>query len=237
MFSCLIALTPQDMQIFFEHFTSTLTPSSRKDSTLTVTLVDLEEQGLLQDFLNVPLAEYPDLDPTDAKVLAHELRAALASQNQQGLGAYNEHTCFVFHLLLIATISGFQYFLQLLDEGHSHESNAEQVLQFGRLLWRIATSQMLTHHLQLLEAAEYLSTPPSSNILFARQEGSNSSDDDEDTAKDVEFGGPDNARTSAAQKFRRWIQLLISHWTALKQLSGFKDVENAEISLICVSRV
>ena len=236
MFSSLIALTPQDMQIFFERFASTLTPSSRKDSAFTVTLVDLDEQGLLQEFLDVPLAEYPDLDPTDAKVLVHELRAASASQNQQGLGAYNERTCFVFHLLLIATISGFRYHLQSLHGGHSREYDAQQVLQFGRLLWRIAYSQMLTHHLRLLEVAAHLHTPTSGNILFAKHEGSDSSDDDEDdTAEDVEFGGPDNARTSTAQKFRRWIQLLIGHWAALEQLLRSKGAHNAQISLIRVS--
>jgi hypothetical protein len=68
-----------------------------------------------------------------------------------------------------------------------------------------------------------------------KHEGSDSLDDDEDdTAEDVEFRGPDNARTGTAQKFQRWIQLLIAHWAALEQLSRLKGAGNACISLVCV---
>jgi hypothetical protein len=160
MLNSLISLTPQDMQLFFKHFSSKLKLSLQKDSTLTGTLVDLKEQGLLQHFLDGPLAEYLDLDSTDATILVDELQHVSASQDQQGLRAYNKHTCFVFHLLLIAIIGGFRHHLQSLYGSHRREHNAHQVLQFGRLLWRIAYPQMLTNHLQLLEAASFLHTPP-----------------------------------------------------------------------------
>ena len=167
MFNLLTTLKPQDMQIYFQKFTSRVPPSLRKDSALTWLLVDMEEQGVLQSYLEVPLERFALSNFPDAKSLVDELQAGLSSQNQQGLGAYKEHTCFVFHILLIATISGFQIHLQSLRESQDAkdcEIHADRVLSFGCLLWRIAHSQMLTHHLKLLEAANFLRTPVDANM-------------------------------------------------------------------------
>jgi hypothetical protein len=231
------------MQIYFQKFMSQVQPSSRKDSTLTWTLVDLDEQGLLQSFLELPLEGIVPSNSTDAKSLVDALRAASSSQSQQGLGAYNERTCFVFHHLLIATIRGFRANLQRLRESKDakgRENRAHEVLQFGRLLWRIAHSQMLTHHLQLLEAANFLHTPVDANMRYITNDTSLATghpmdgDEDDDTAEDVERGGPDHARPSAAYRFRRWIQLLVSHWAALDILSRSKGIEGADIALVHV---
>jgi hypothetical protein len=170
----------------------------------------------------------------------------LSSQSQLDLGAYNEHTCFVFHLLLIATISGFQIHLQSLRESQDvkdREIYADQVSQIGCLLWRIAYSQMLTHHLKLLEAANFLHTPVDANMRYIGDDTSlgtshsmdgDKDDEDDDTAEYVEHGGADHANPGAAYKFRRWIQLLVSHWAALDILSQSKGVEGADIALIHV---
>jgi len=112
MFTLLTELKPQAMQIFFQKFASQLKPSSREDSGLTSMLVSLENRGLLQSFLEQPLEGFVPTSSTDGKSLLDELRAASSSQSQPGLGAYNEHTCFVFHVLLIATIRGFQVHLR-----------------------------------------------------------------------------------------------------------------------------
>ena len=247
MFNLLTTLKPQDMQIYFQKFTSRVRPSSRKDSALTWLLVDLEEQGLLQSYLEVPLERFALSNFPDAKILVDELRAALSSQSPQGLGAYNEHTCFVFHLLLIATISGFQIHLQSLRESQDakdREIHANIVLHLGCLLWRIASSQMLTYHLKLLEAAKFLRTPVDTNLQYIGDDtslatghstdGDGDDDEDDDMAEDVERGGADHANPGAAYKFRRWIQLLVSHWVALDILSRSKGIEGANIALIHV---
>ena len=45
---------------------------------------------------------------------------------------------------------------------------------------------------------------------------------------------PDRSDWFTTQKFQRWIQLLISHWALLAQLSGFKGTDITQISLIHV---
>ena len=256
MFSLLTTLTPQAMQIFFQKFASGVTASSRKDTSLTWTLVDLEEQGVLRSFLEAPLEGFVTSNSVDAKSLVDELRALSSSQSQQGLGAYNENTCFVFHILLIATIRGFQLNLQALHDSKvdkdrkdrkGRENHAQQVLQFGRMLWQIAYSQMLAHHLQLLEAADFLHTPVDANMRYIKDDTSlatsHSTDGDEvddevdDTAEDVECGGADHAMPGAAHKFRRWIRLLVSHWAALDILLKSKGMEGAEITLVHVRSI
>jgi hypothetical protein len=216
-------------------------------------LVGLEEQGLLQSFLELPLEGFVPSNSPDAKSLVDELRATSSSQSQQGLGAYNEHTCFVFHTLLIATIRGFQLNLQGLRDSKvnkdpkDRENHAHQVLQFGRLLWRIAYSQMLTHHLQLLEAGNFLHTPVHASMRYIGDDTSlapsHSTDGDEiddeidDTAEDVEHGGPDHAMPGAAYKFRRWIRLLVSHWAALDILLQSKGMKGTDITLVHVRSI
>jgi hypothetical protein len=138
-------------------------------------------------------------------------------------------------------------YLQALYDSKVKEERAKyalQVLQFGRLLWRIAYSQMLIHHLQLLEAAHFLHTPVDDNMRYIGDDTSlatsHSTDGDEvddevdDTAEDVERGGPVQETHSAAYKFRRWIQLLVSHWAALDILTKSKGMEGADITLIHV---
>jgi len=178
MFTLLTELQPQAMQIFFQKFASQLKPSSREDSGLTSMLVSLENQGLLQSFLEQPLEGFMPTSSADGKSLLDALLAASSSRSQPGLGAYNEHTCFVFHVLLIATIRGFHVRLQSLYDSKVKVERANyalQVLQFGRLLWRIAYSQMLIHHLQLLEAAHFLHTPVDDSMRYIGDDTSRAS--------------------------------------------------------------
>ena len=250
MFSVLTKLEPGAMQNFFQQFASQVQPSQRKDSALTWMLVDLEENGMLQSFVEVPLEGSVHVNSTDAKRLVDELRAGLSSQSPQGLGAYNAHTCFVFHLLLIAAVSAFRDNLLSLHgctDAKDRETYAQQVLQFGLLLWRIAYSQMLTHHLHLLAKAGFLRTPVDATMRYVTDDkspatshptgGDKDDDEDDDMAEDVERGGPDYARPGAAYKFRRWIQLLVGHWAALDILSKFKGMEGAHFDLIHVRRI
>jgi len=59
-------------------------------------------------------------------------------------------------------------------------------------------------------------------------------DEVDDTAEDVECGGPDHAMPGAAYKFRRWIRLLVNHWAALDVLLKSKGIEGADITLVHV---
>jgi hypothetical protein len=249
MSSTLNTLTPQTLHGLFQKHATNIKPSMGKDSTLTRVLVKLEEQGLLQsileEHLEEPQAVY--LNSTDSRRLVDELRAVSSSQIQQRLGAYNEHTCFVFHLLLIAAIGGFRHYLGLLRETEvdqkRREDYAQQALQFGRLLWRIGYSRMLTHHLRLLAAGNFLHTPVDANMRYTTYENSpatgdstdNREDDGEgdDVAEDVEWGADS---TSPANKFRRWIQLLVSYWAAPDILSKSVGAEGADITLVHVRR-
>ena len=241
MFNLLTTLKRQDMQNFFQKFASRVKPGSRKDSDLTRMLVALERQGLLQSILQV------QSNSADAKGLVDGLLAESTSQTQQGLGAYNKHTCFVFHALLIATIHGFRGHLKSLkgnEDAKSREKHAHQVLQFGRLLWRLAYSQMLTYHLQLLEAANFLHSPVDANMQYIKDDtslaashptdGDEDEDENDDTAAYVERGGPDHASHGSAYKFRRWIQLLVAHWVAPDILSKSKGLYKADITLMHV---
>src|ERR1700735_5692453 len=153
----------------------------------------------------------------------------LSSRPQESMGAYNEQTYFQFYLLLVTTITGFTESLVSLQhtsnaKGHEyaqlvcatrvedHQKYAQHVIQFGHLLWDNAYSQMLTHHLELLELGNFLCTP--SNIHsdhMGNSAPSNGGDKDEDKddemAEELRHSEQDKAVT-----FQRWIQLLVSYW-------------------------
>jgi hypothetical protein len=68
-------------------------------------------------------------------------------------------------------------------------------------------------------------------------DGDEVDDEVDDTAENVERGGPDHEMPSAAYKFRRWIQLLVSHWAALDILLKSKGMESADITLVHVRSI
>ena len=212
MFNLLNTLKPQDMQNFFQKFASQVKPGLWKDSNLTGMLVHLEQQGLLWGILQV------QLNSTNAKGLVNGLLAKLASQTQQGLCAYNKHTCFIFHALLIATICGFWNNLKLLkgnEDAKSHEKHANQVLQFGCLLWQIAYSQMLTYHLQLLEVANFLHSPVDTNMQYIKDDTSlaaghpTDGDKDEDKNEDKNYDMATDVEHRGARPCKPWSHLQI----------------------------
>jgi hypothetical protein len=229
----LTTLTPHKMQHIYKTNASRMTPSLRRDSALAEILIGLDDEGVLQSIVDENLEEYRAsivLNSTSIKSLVDGLRT-LSSAPRPGASAYCEQTSFPFHLLLVAVINGFGEGLMLLKEKVDREANARQVLQFGHLLWRIAYSQMLARHLELLGAGNFLRPA-------ATEEEQPATGDDEDrdegvdVAQELEEGDDGSAKT-----FRRWIQLLISHWSAADILSRFTTnpaTEGAGITLIDV---
>jgi hypothetical protein len=235
------------MRNIFKKFAPQMKTSSRKDSSLASVLVSLDEQEALESILDLHLEGYQastELQPGGIKSLVHAFQTTLSSQPQEGMGAYNEQTCFPFHLLLVATITGFTESLVSLHNASTAKDHeyaqlsgatraedrleyAQQVVQFGRLLRHIACSQMLTLHLELLEAGNFLRTP--SNTRSGQDEDE---DDNNEVAEELEHLEKDKAVTS-----RRWIQLLVSYWVAtdtVAKFSAHQGTNGANITLIHV---
>jgi hypothetical protein len=276
MLSILVTLTPQNMQSIFKAFAPKMKLSLRRDSSLAATLVSLDEQEALERVLDVHLQGYQasmESQPGGIKSLVEAFQTTLSSQPQEGMGAYNEKTCFPFHLLLVATITGFteslvslykastvkdDEYAQLVGatsaEDHEYaqlvgaaraadrQKYAQHVVQFGRLLRHIAYSQMLTLHLELLEAGNFLRTPSKAHSDRmgksapgdggGKDEDKDDEDEDDEVAEELRQSEKDKAVT-----FRRWIQLLVSYWAAIDTLAKFsthQGTKDANITLIHV---
>jgi hypothetical protein len=195
----LTTLTPQNMQHIFKNFASRLKSSGRKDAGLASMLIDLDQQGELQRILDVHLKAYhAAVEPSSINSLVDAFQMVLSSPPREGMGAYNEQTCFPFHLLLVAIISGFKGSLVSLDKATTAESReryAQLVVQFGHILWRIAYSQMLAHHLELLEEGDFLRTTHKDRH---ERNSAPSGDEDNEVAEELQQAERDKAVTSSA---------------------------------------
>jgi hypothetical protein len=155
--------------------------------------------------------------------------------------AYNVDTCVEFHRLLINTLIGYGRALGMLKEvinaemdevnqsrGALLENHASEVYQWAVLLWRIAYSHMLLHHLKRLEADYRLTVPTHASFMIAKYSKFTSFNGD---AEDVEY--PDvelltssptsltSRSDSKALMFRNWIRLQVIHLASLSTLSTF----------------
>jgi hypothetical protein len=86
-------------------------------------------------------------------------------QTKGSLGVYTKDTCYEFHRLLIATILCYRRMLRHFNLCHGCGDKkgckllVHNILQVSTLLWRIAYSRMLFHHLSLLQAGAFLDLP------------------------------------------------------------------------------
>ena len=245
-------LMPRKMQNIFKKFAPQMKTSSRRDSSLGSLLVALDQQGALENILEWHLEGYEastESQPGCIKRLVSAFQTTLSSQPQEGMGAYNEQTCYPFHLLLFATINGFTQSLEFLHDASKAKDNeyanraesrvkhANRVVQFGRLLRLFAYSQMLTLHLELLEAGNVLQSPyntHSDRMGNSAPDGGGNEDEDEDNEVAEELG---RSEKDKAATFRRWIQLLISYWVAtdtVAKFSAHQGTNDTNITLIHV---
>ncbi|KIM77545.1 hypothetical protein PILCRDRAFT_617712 [Piloderma croceum F 1598] len=157
-------------KIFDDHHT-TLEPSSRMDTRLFEELRRMSagsEDDV--DVLGQIMKSYPisASEPQSSSKPARLIEAL--SQLQQGqskhpLGAYTRDTCYEFHRLLVATIFCHGEMLKRFNKHYSDgnkkgcEQFANNILQVGTLLWRIAYSRLLFHHFSLLQAGAFLDLP------------------------------------------------------------------------------
>ena len=123
-------------------------------------LRNIDREGMF----SVVMSFHPIPTPEPRRLVAALLEVQSAPDQVFGLGAYSEESCFEFHQLLVAAIFGFGETLELLHK-HRHLPCMERaryiqmVVQLGNLLWRIADSRILGHHLTLLQSGSFLSTP------------------------------------------------------------------------------
>ena len=154
-------LEERRLRDIFRKHSHNLPRSTRRDTALCNELRNIEAEGML----STVMSSHPVKPTPEPRRLMATLLEVQSSPNQvEGLGAYTEETCFEFHQLLIAAIFGFGKALRSLHD-HRKLSYVERsryiqvVVQFGNLLWRIAFSRILGHHLTLLQSGSFLSIP------------------------------------------------------------------------------
>jgi hypothetical protein len=142
-------------------FNSSLVKSTtRKDSALAIMIKN-------KTLLDSVSKEYRTPDGAEGEPPTFTRFANVLGTVEVNL-AYNEHTCFEFHQILVAALLGYgkslQAFAKAMNQPDAYTTEgrrllAQQFLQFSRLLWRVAYSQSLTQHLEMLEAGHLLRLP------------------------------------------------------------------------------
>jgi hypothetical protein len=249
------SLDEKSMREIFNSFSSTTTPPPRKDSALAIMLAN-------KSLLEFVSKEYrtPDGVQGEPPTFTRLCNALHEAENR----SFDADTHFEFHQLLVATILGYGRTLQALanamtkpDDG-TRGSSAQQFLRFSRLLWRIAYSQSLTQHLEMLEAGHFLRLPSDheearyqsyagfaetdeSGIEGGEDEGSEMKDD---LAQRLQVMRRTwlmypNANYGMAKSFRKWMRIIVGHWGSHDAISSYCkskgcDLRDFSISVVSV---
>jgi len=134
--------------------------SIREDSMLGGLLIGNNLSSNVQDLLN-RLCPFPDFIPDVSKLVTafNNARTPKGLARTPGLGWYTKTTCFEFHKLLLSTIIAYRNSLRIFKRYKKDPTCAQQVWESGYLLWRIADSRILRHHLKLLNVCQWLPYP------------------------------------------------------------------------------
>jgi hypothetical protein len=250
------SLDKDPMQSAFNLFKPTRN-AQRKDSALANML---KEETVLSNLSK----EYRSSTGVVSQLPEFRRLAAALQQNNSESGQsltlpYNQDTFFEFHQLLVATLLGFRESLQLFSKAMNTTTNnpsveekeklerlARRVLQFSRMLWRIAYSHMLTQHLAMLEGGSFLQLPSDSSLTAykryvewdpdAEDVDEDDMDDQLQMARNLVAESSDNV-SNRKKIFLHWLRLLISHWGALDIMSAYsashrgKDVDFSLVSV------
>jgi hypothetical protein len=242
------SLNEEHMQRIFN--ASLVKPTRRKDSALAAMLQE-------KTFCSIVSQEYRG---THAPVGNVAEFVHLPSAFGMDKPAYNLHTCFEFHRLLVGTLLGYgkalDAFAKVMNKSNAtsvgnRERLAEKFFRYYRLLWRIAYSHCLIQHLLMLEAASFLRLPTSDDkeayqgyTAFApRMAGEEQGwfvDDnemgDELRRVQLDLAMYTSAKTGRAKTLLGWIRHLVVHLGALDIISEFcrHSRKNIDISLISV---
>ena len=174
---------------------------------------------------------------------------------------YDGSVALEFHLLLLSIISSFRWALRMyhnsirggdVDMGQRIRAG-RSVKNYGTILWRIAYSQLLEYHLELLEYYTPLQSPKYSDRQQYRDKlklqvaqsdvgggdcayplsESNRPPDEEDCADPPNESDllPDheNGSPAKASSIRSWLRLLVAHFTGVDTLSDWSRSHTTEI--------
>jgi len=227
-----------------------------------------ENQNMTENEVDAIIKEfcpYPEFHPNLSILVTTfwdmmEANGPTGSKRTPGLGWYSKRTCFEFHKLLVSALVAYANALlrfhsvtsklkrgsdvEIADLKKQQPVLAQQLWKCGYLLWRIAESRILCHHLKLLDATLYLITPtrstaPGRNIFTGTGPGegvdereekvdqkaddeTNVEEDDDDQTEEFwrmkELPVPHEAEDpdipNLDAPFLRWMRLQASHWIA-----------------------
>jgi hypothetical protein len=177
-------------------------------------------------------------------------------QQQAQSRLYDGNTCIDFHQLLVAALLAYG---KALDELYESRKNAamtdliplaKQIRYCAGLLWRLAYSGVLRHHLEVLDENDWLHLPQYrprqvasyqrfTNFLhseFQKPQDDNDGADDDDDDDDIRHLSKPTANDPVSNVFCRYLRLLGSHWEALSIIShhGELAVSSLTIELVAV---
>jgi len=263
-------VTEEDLRKVFSSYVtppqSTAAPN-RSNFALGSMLIGMERDGQIESFIMEPCG-HPELRSEKLTKLVGAFREVISESGKidlppqkDWLGVYNETTCFEFHQLLIATLLAYGKGLDALKEvdgktGKDLAPKYQQVWICSCLLWRIAFSKMLRHHLAILSKGDWLRLPINNQDMltrcqlytgFARQGGNGVVLQEEND----DIGGEDDVvdqyecmswyhvnGAKLARVLLEWIRLQVSHWAALDFISATACSptvpEGLKISLLAV---
>ena len=180
------------------------------------------------------------------------LGAACKDWVEQGLSGsevqvYNETTCFEFHQLLVATLLAYGKGLDALYAAKDAQTQvclARRVWHCATILWRIAHSGILHHHLRVLNKKSWLTVPSydKGNIWMFQKfsgfdhgaypmkhptaEGRLGEIDDE-----REFSSMRTSYVNDALIFQKWLHIQVGDLEALSILSNYATILDSPIQI------
>jgi len=176
-------------------------------------------------------------------------RIVADSQEPPQSNLYNESTCVEFHQLLVATLLAYGKALNELYDSRQKKAPvaglvplAQRIWYCASMLWRLAYSGILNHHLEVLDTNEWLRVPMYRQqhitnyqqfTVFSHQDETSHSAMEEVDDEDEEFEcmTESSAIVNIAKTFRTWLHLLVSHWEALSVLSHNAARPNSSIRI------
>jgi hypothetical protein len=229
------------------------TPANyRKDETLAKLFITLGEQRIQRIMQNYPSGQgsTPVPSPTSLPNLSEAFKEILREGSPQTT-VYTLETCVEFHQFLVALLFTYSKALLQLSEVRKPKSDAldsevraafEDLWNLSNLLWRVAYSRILRHHLTVLHHGGLLNVPvgtsrstyeafinlklvpsgvSSSSSDKEPQEPDDSSSGGEQEDEDVSHLDVDTQHGDVVTVFLRWIRLHVTQFVALHIVSSF----------------
>jgi hypothetical protein len=250
----------------------------RDDSVLGRLLVSMHDRGQITSVIMQRCGRKElfseKLDHLVAAFREVVTKSSAEGPGKSGVRAYNERTCWEFHKLLLATLPAYGRALDELgnvDEKlhpdprrrnlrvlevrelkNLKQQRADCVKEAqlcGIILWRIAYSGALQHHLRALRGCAALNLPRNNVVSFAWYRlytgfpsftnGAPGERGDEDSIEaDHEFECIMEGSEGLVEVYLNWIHLQVADWAALETVSsGIRDTNapsRLEVALIAV---